>query len=250
MYVWIPTVCSVYARHSGEYDERKAALCYHQLWTHLFLTASFFQSPSKPTLHFTKSHSWMLGVMSAHFQLGWLCNTIIDPTNNLNQLFTSAVILRPACDCCWQVGEQRETGNELNHLLTLKITNWKVLGPGVKSIWLLQMREWEFSKERAYLKEFSKIQFWCHGKTLISVQSYWLLVLSSRRHIRAKNYNLNTVVQNQCNVHALSISWKQKTKKKQKRKGTFYCIPLYMVGPVIDVFTDTMLPICHNKCVS
>ena len=132
---------------------------------------------------FTKSHSWKQGAMSAHFQLEWLCNKYRYPTNNLNWLFTSAVILRPACDCYWQVGEQGQTGNEWNHLLTLKITNGKVLGPGVNSTCLLQMTEWEFSKEKTYLKEFSKICFWCHGKTPILKQLCWLLDVSSRRHI-------------------------------------------------------------------
>lgn len=122
------------------------------------------------------------------------------------------------CDCCWQVGEQRKTGNERNHLLTLKITNWKVLGPGVNSRWLLQMTEWEFSKERTYLKEFSKIWFWCHGKTLILKWFFRLLDVPSRRHTLAKNYNMSSVVQSPCIVHALRIFWKIKEKNKKGKE--------------------------------
>lgn len=152
------------------------------------------------------------------------------PTNNLNPLFASTVILRLACDCCWQVGEQRKTGNELNHLLTLKITNWKVLGPGVNSTWLLQMREWEFSKEKAYLKEFSKIWFWCHGKTLNSNKCCWLLEVSSRRHMLAKNYNMNTVVQNPGTIMPWRFwQWKRKNKKGKEVLLFTYHMP----GPVI-----------------
>lgn len=147
------------------------------------------------------------------------------PTNNLNQLFTSTVILRPACDCCWQIGEQRRTGNERTHLLTLKITNWKVLGPGVNSTWLLQMTEWEFSKERTYLKEFSKIRFWCHGKTLIQNNSIdcWTCPQEGR-YLLSKNCNVNIVIQNHYHVHALSIS-ENKRERKHKKKGSFYCVP-------------------------
>lgn len=133
----------------------------------------FFPSPPKAILHCIHQVTQMdARIHVCPFAAG-LTTQHNDryPTNNLNQLFTSTVILRLACDCCWQIGEQRRTGNERNHVLTLKITNWKVLGPGVNSTWLPQMTEWEFSKERTYLKEFSKIWFWCHGKTLIQNNS-------------------------------------------------------------------------------
>ena len=156
------------------------------------------------------------------------------------------VILRLACDCCWQVGEQRKTGNELNHLLTLKITNWKVLGPGVNSTWLLQIRELEFSKENPYLKEFSKIWFWCHGKTLISNRCYWFLDVSSRRHMLIENYNMNTVIQVHCNNHALSRSWESKKKKNEKGEEIF-TVYLPYARSSRNVFKNTMLSTHCNK---
>lgn len=70
----------------------------------------FFTYTPQTTLQAVRSHGgpFPTGLTMQH--------NYRSPTNNLSQLFTSAVILRPARDCSWQVGEQRNTGNELNHL--------------------------------------------------------------------------------------------------------------------------------------
>lgn len=104
-----------------------------------------------------RATSWRLSAMAVPLQLGWLWSTIPDVCTNWNRLFATVVILRPARDWCWQVGERRKTGNERNHLLPLKRTNSKVLGPGVNSTWLLQNEGIGIFQRKVYLKEFSKI---------------------------------------------------------------------------------------------
>lgn len=77
---------------------------------------------------------------------------------------------------------------------------------------------------------------------------FWLLDMSSRRHILAKNYNMSSVVQSHCIVHTLSIFWKKKRKIKKERNFLLYSHQ--MPGLVIDVFINIMLSACYNKPVS